>query len=44
MVRMPTELIEAIDEARRVEVDLPSRPELIRRIVEQWAARRRWDQ
>lgn len=44
MVRMPTELIEAIDAARRIEEDLPSRPELIRRIVEQWAARRRRDQ
>tara|TARA_R100000655_G_scaffold98559_1_gene141996 strand:+ start:1063 stop:1236 length:174 start_codon:yes stop_codon:yes gene_type:complete len=41
MVRMPTALIEALDEARRVEEDLPSRPELIRRIVEEWAAGRR---
>jgi len=38
---MPTVLIEALDEARRVEEDLPSRPELIRRIVEEWAAGRR---
>ncbi|WP_322790855.1 ribbon-helix-helix protein, CopG family [Sulfitobacter indolifex] len=41
MVRMPTALIEALDEARRAEEDLPSRPELIRRIVEEWAAGRR---
>ncbi|WP_311198997.1 ribbon-helix-helix protein, CopG family [Sulfitobacter sp. W074] len=41
MVRMPTALIEALDEARRAEEDLPSRPELIRRIVEQWAMGRR---
>ncbi|WP_339638343.1 ribbon-helix-helix protein, CopG family [uncultured Sulfitobacter sp.] len=44
MVRMPTELIEAIDAARRAEEDLPSRPELIRRIVGQWAEGRRQDQ
>ncbi|MFG6629965.1 ribbon-helix-helix protein, CopG family [Sulfitobacter sp. 1A09368] len=41
MVRMPTELLAALDEARRVDEDLPSRPELIRRIIEDWAARRR---
>lgn len=41
MVRMPTALIEALDEARRAEEDLPTRPELIRRIVEEWAAGRR---
>ncbi|MFG6519052.1 ribbon-helix-helix protein, CopG family [Sulfitobacter sp. 1A13496] len=38
---MPTELLAALDEARRVDEDLPSRPELIRRIIEDWAARRR---
>lgn len=36
MVRMPSELIEQLDEVRRAEADLPSRPELIRRIVEEW--------
>jgi len=41
MVRMPSELIAALDEARRGEEDLPSRPELIRRIVEAWAYGRR---
>jgi len=41
MVRMPTTLIEALDEARRAEEDLPTRPELIRRILEEWAAGRR---
>lgn len=41
MVRMPTALIETLDAARRAEEDLPSRPELIRRIVEEWAAGRR---
>nr|WP_246002260.1 ribbon-helix-helix protein, CopG family [Pacificibacter maritimus] len=33
---MPAELIEQLDEIRRTEADLPSRPELIRRIVEDW--------
>ncbi len=37
MVRMPTALIEALDEARRAEEDLPTRPELIRRILVEWA-------
>ena len=36
MVRMPIELIEKLDDVRRVEQDLPSRPEMIRRIVEEW--------
>lgn len=36
MVRMPTELIVQLDDVRRLEQDLPSRPEMIRRIVEQW--------
>jgi len=40
MVRMPTELIEQLDDVRRMEADLPSRPELIRRIVEEWFATR----
>ena len=37
MVRMPTALIETLDEARRAEEDLPTRPELIRRILVEWA-------
>jgi len=41
MVRMPTALIAALDEARRAEEDLPTRPELIRRILEEWAAGKR---
>ncbi|WP_245834343.1 ribbon-helix-helix protein, CopG family [Yoonia maricola] len=40
MVRMPTELVEQLDQVRREEPDLPSRPELIRRIVEEWMAQR----
>lgn len=36
MVRMPKELVEQLDTVRRQTDDLPSRPELIRRIVEEW--------
>lgn len=36
MVRMSASLIERLDDARRNEADLPSRPEMIRRIVEEW--------
>ena len=35
LVRMPQEIIDAIDELRRQEKDLPSRPEMIRRIIEE---------
>ena len=34
MVRMPVEMIAAIDKLRREEEDLPTRPEMIRRLVE----------
>ena len=34
MVRMEPELLAKIDEYRRVAPDLPSRPEVIRRLVE----------
>ncbi len=44
MVRMPTALIEALDDVRRQEEDIPTRPELVRRIVEEWIARRGTDQ
>ncbi len=44
MVRMPTALIEALDDVRRQEEDIPTRPELVRRIVEEWIARRGADQ
>ncbi len=40
MVRMTPEMIKALDEQRRIEEDLPSRPELIRRIVAEWLERR----
>lgn len=33
LVRMPADLIDMVDEYRRSQADLPSRPEAIRRIV-----------
>ena len=35
-LRLPRELIEAIDDRRRIEADLPTRPEMIRRALMQW--------
>jgi Arc/MetJ-type ribon-helix-helix transcriptional regulator len=35
-LRLPRELIEAIDDRRRLEKDLPTRPEMIRRALVQW--------
>ncbi|MBQ2260197.1 MAG: ribbon-helix-helix protein, CopG family [Loktanella sp.] len=35
-LRLPRSLIEAIDERRRVESDLPTRPEMIRRALVEW--------
>jgi metal-responsive CopG/Arc/MetJ family transcriptional regulator len=36
MVRIRDDLIEKIDNHRREEADLPSRPEMIRRIISDW--------
>jgi metal-responsive CopG/Arc/MetJ family transcriptional regulator len=36
MVRIRDDLIEKIDDHRRNEADLPSRPEMIRRIISDW--------
>ena len=36
MIRMTRDMIQALDDHRRVIEDLPTRPELIRRIVAQW--------
>lgn len=33
LVRMPADLVEMLDEYRRAQPDLPSRPEAVRRIV-----------
>ena len=35
-LRLPRDLIEAIDDRRRIEADLPTRPEMIRRALVQW--------
>lgn len=35
-LRLPRAMIEAIDDARRVQSDLPTRPEMIRRVLAQW--------
>jgi len=35
-LRLPRELIEMIDDRRRAELDLPTRPEMIRRALVQW--------
>jgi metal-responsive CopG/Arc/MetJ family transcriptional regulator len=35
-LRLPRELIEAIDNRRRGEPDLPTRPEMIRRALIEW--------
>ena len=35
-LRLPRELIDAIDDRRRVETDVPTRPEMIRRALVQW--------
>ncbi|WP_299140083.1 ribbon-helix-helix protein, CopG family [uncultured Tateyamaria sp.] len=37
---MPSELVEQLDTVRRETEDLPSRPELIRRIVEEWLSQK----
>ncbi len=35
-LRLPRELIQAIDDRRRLENDLPTRPEMIRRALAEW--------
>ncbi|MFD0859238.1 ribbon-helix-helix protein, CopG family [Roseovarius aquimarinus] len=40
LVRMSVEMIEKIDALRRTEDDLPTRPEMIRRLVEQQMGRK----
>jgi len=35
-LRLPRELIEAIDDLRRIEPDMPTRPEMIRRGLIEW--------
>ncbi|NHW17229.1 hypothetical protein HA071_25515 [Escherichia coli] len=35
-MRLPVETIAAIDDARKEEDDLPTRPEMVRRIIADW--------
>jgi len=35
-LRLPRELISQLDEVRRNENDIPTRPEMIRRILTEW--------
>jgi metal-responsive CopG/Arc/MetJ family transcriptional regulator len=37
-VRLPRELITALDDARRYEPDMPTRQEIIRRVLLEWQA------
>ncbi len=36
MVRIPREMIEQLDDLRRDQKDIPTRPEMIRRILQDW--------
>ncbi|NDW58766.1 ribbon-helix-helix protein, CopG family [Yangia sp. PrR004] len=36
MLRIPAEMLGQLDEARKREDDLPTRPEMIRRILAEW--------
>ncbi|ETX11968.1 hypothetical protein OCH239_18880 [Roseivivax halodurans JCM 10272] len=40
LVRVDAEMLQAIDDARRVEQDVPTRPEMIRRMIAEWLERR----
>jgi metal-responsive CopG/Arc/MetJ family transcriptional regulator len=43
MVRMTDDLVDKIDDARKLQSDLPTRPEMIRRMLEDWLARNEAD-
>ena len=36
-LRLSKDMLKIIDDARRLEEDLPTRPEMIRRVLEAWA-------
>ena len=36
MIRMTRDMIKAIDDYRRTQEDLPTRPEVIRRVIADW--------
>lgn len=39
MVRLPREMIDQLDDLRRDQKDIPTRPEMIRRIMQEWFER-----
>ncbi|PRZ42617.1 ribbon-helix-helix protein, CopG family [Tritonibacter scottomollicae] len=39
-IRMDQSMLKAIDDYRREQEDLPSRPEVVRRVMEEWLAAR----
>ena len=41
LVRMRQGLVDELDDARRAAADLPSRPEMVRRILEKWVEGRK---
>lgn len=43
MVRIPEDMLQSIDDARRHEADVPTRPEMIRRILTDWFEQRSKD-
>jgi metal-responsive CopG/Arc/MetJ family transcriptional regulator len=36
LLRLPAEMLKAIDDIRRQEEDIPTRPEMVRRIIAQY--------
>ncbi len=36
MVRMQREMLDQLDDVRRAEKDIPTRPEMLRRIFQEW--------
>ncbi|MDT0683576.1 ribbon-helix-helix protein, CopG family [Roseicyclus sp. F158] len=43
-IRMDRQMLKAIDDYRRAEEDLPSRPEVVRRVMTEWLATRAVDE
>ena len=36
MVKLPREMIDRLDDVRREQKDIPTRPEMIRRMIQEW--------
>ncbi|QEW21112.1 ribbon-helix-helix protein, CopG family [Paracoccaceae bacterium] len=43
-IRMDRQMLKAIDDYRREQEDLPSRPEVVRRVMTEWLAVQRGDE